>query len=57
VTPVYWIAERLPSTRESARRLGLVTLRQMVAVLRNAVENPSGSIRIVEVPEIRRSPD
>jgi len=53
LVPAYWILERLPSTRETARRLGLVTLPQMVAALVRAVENPAQGIRIVEVPEIR----
>jgi uncharacterized protein YbjT (DUF2867 family) len=51
--PMYWVAERLPSTREGARRLGLVSLRQMVVALRHAVENPVEGIQILEVPEIR----
>ncbi len=51
--PAYWIAERLPSTRDAARRLGLVTLAQMTAALVRAVENPVKGIRVVEVPEIR----
>jgi len=51
--PMYWLAERIPSTREGARRLGLVTLEQMQAALRSAVENPCQGVRIVEVPEIR----
>jgi uncharacterized protein YbjT (DUF2867 family) len=57
LVPVYAIAQMIPSKRESALRLGLVTLRQMVAALVRAVENPpsTGSIRIVEVPEIRRA--
>jgi uncharacterized protein YbjT (DUF2867 family) len=54
LAPTYWIAERLLSTREGARRLGLVTLRQMVVALRDAVENPGEGIRVVEVPEIRK---
>jgi uncharacterized protein YbjT (DUF2867 family) len=53
--PGYWIAERLPATRESARRLGLVTLNRMAAAIVRAVENPASGIRIVEVPEIRTS--
>jgi len=55
--PGYWIAERLPATRETARRLGLVTLAQMAASIVRALEHPvSGNrIRIVEVPEIRAS--
>lgn len=55
LVPVYWILERVPGTRESARRLGLVTLPQMVAALAQAVEHPAHGIRIVEVPEIRRA--
>jgi uncharacterized protein YbjT (DUF2867 family) len=51
--PVYRIAERLSSTRESARRLGLVTIRQMLTALVFAVENPARGIRILEVPALR----
>ena len=53
LAPGYWIAERLPATRDAARRLGLVTLAQMTAALVRAVESPITGIRIVEVPEIR----
>ena len=52
--PVYWLLERMPSTRASAQRLGLVTLVQMVHALVDAVEHPPGRERIVEVPEITR---
>jgi uncharacterized protein YbjT (DUF2867 family) len=52
--PAYWLAERLPRTRDAARRIGLVTLPQMVAALVEASENPARGVRIVEVPEIRR---
>ena len=55
LVPGYWIAERLPSTRESARRLGLVTLDQMAAAIVTAIENPVIGKRIVEVPEIRKA--
>jgi uncharacterized protein YbjT (DUF2867 family) len=51
--PGYWLAERLPATRETARRLGLVTLAQMTEAIARAVENPVRGIRVVEVPEIR----
>jgi uncharacterized protein YbjT (DUF2867 family) len=51
--PMYWICERIPSTREGARRLGLVTLQQMVQTLVSAVENPSIGARFIEVPQIR----
>jgi nucleoside-diphosphate-sugar epimerase len=53
LVPIYWILERLPLTRESARRLGLVTVDQMVQTLVWAVENPPDKIRIVDVPKIR----
>lgn len=52
--PAYWIMERLPATRESARRLGLVTREQMLAALMHAVENPATGIRTWEVADIRR---
>lgn len=51
--PMYWLFGALPGTRESARRLGLVTIGQMVNALAAAVERPANGIRIVEVPEIR----
>lgn len=51
--PFYWIAELIPSTRDSARRLGLVTLPQMLRALMAAVENPVQGLRVVPVPEIR----
>ena len=53
--PAYWILERLPQTRESAQRLGLVSLSQMVAALILAVENPAEGVRFAGVPEIRDS--
>jgi uncharacterized protein YbjT (DUF2867 family) len=52
--PIYALFQLLPSTRESALRLGLVTVDQMVTALVQAVENPAEGIRIVEVPEIAR---
>jgi uncharacterized protein YbjT (DUF2867 family) len=51
--PMYWLMEQIPSTRESARRLGLVTIDQMVLALVRAVENPPLGVRVVAVPEIR----
>ncbi|HET9766983.1 MAG TPA: NAD(P)H-binding protein [Thermoanaerobaculia bacterium] len=52
--PFYWLAEAVPASRAAARRLGLVTLRQMVAALVAAVEDPPpNGTRIVEVPQIR----
>jgi uncharacterized protein YbjT (DUF2867 family) len=51
--PLYWLADRLPSTRDGARRLGLVTIDQMVTALVRAVANPPQGINIVDVPGIR----
>jgi len=53
--PFYAVSRLIPSKRESARRLGLVTLPQMVNALVRAVENPPrpGQIRILEVPDIQ----
>ncbi len=50
---MYWLAERIRSARDGARRLGLVTIAQMVAALVNAVEKPAKGIEIVDVPGIR----
>ena len=50
--PFYKVFELIPATREGARRCGLVTLKQMLLALLDAVENPFSGIRIVEVPEI-----
>jgi uncharacterized protein YbjT (DUF2867 family) len=51
--PLYKLAEWLPFTREGARRLGLVTLRQMVLALVAAVESPAHGLQVVGVPQIR----
>jgi uncharacterized protein YbjT (DUF2867 family) len=51
--PVYSLLRAIPSTREGATRLGLVTHREMVAALRCAVREPAASIKIMDVPAIR----
>jgi len=53
LVPFYKIAELLPPTRESARRLGLITISQMLNALVWAVENPADDVRILDVPKIR----
>ncbi len=54
LVPVYAVLERVPSTRDSARRLGLVTHSQMLNALMSAIDAPvTPGIRIVGVPEIR----
>lgn len=51
--PAYWIAEKIPATRQSAKRLGLVRLNQMLNALANAVDKPAQGVRVLEVPQIR----
>ena len=51
--PFYWVGELLPMTRESARRLGLITISQMLHALVWAVDNPPDDVRILNVPAIR----
>jgi uncharacterized protein YbjT (DUF2867 family) len=51
--PVYALLERIPTTRETALRLGLVTLEDIVAALVRAVEHPPETIVAIGVPEIR----
>jgi uncharacterized protein YbjT (DUF2867 family) len=53
LVPGYWLAGRLPPTRELARRLGLVTVREVVAALAAAVERPATGVRVVKVTAIR----
>lgn len=53
--PMYWLFERLPGTRETARRLGLVTLDQMVSAITTAVGSSAEGVRIYDVPSIREA--
>ena len=53
LVPLYWLAERIPSTRDTARRLGLVTHRQMVMALMSAIERGPAGAGIVDVAGIR----
>jgi nucleoside-diphosphate-sugar epimerase len=55
--PVYWLMGQIPATRESAQRLGLVTIKQMIGALVWAVDNPSRGVRILGVPDIREKRD
>jgi uncharacterized protein YbjT (DUF2867 family) len=51
--PFYWIAELLPATRESANRLGLINISQILNALVWSVENVPDDVRILDVPKIR----
>jgi uncharacterized protein YbjT (DUF2867 family) len=52
--PIYAVLGRLPSTRASARRLGLVTREQMLRALVRATEEPPAGVREIDVPQIRQ---
>ena len=55
LVPMYWLFERISATRETAQRLGLVTLEEMVGALLHSVESPADGIRILDVPSIRNT--
>jgi uncharacterized protein YbjT (DUF2867 family) len=56
LAPLYALLRMIPATRESAQRLGVVTRAQVIASLVHAVANPpSGGLRLVEVPEMKRA--
>jgi uncharacterized protein YbjT (DUF2867 family) len=55
--PFYKLAELLPRSRESALRLGLITVRQMVQALVRAVDQPAKGVRTWDVPHIRNCTD
>lgn len=53
--PVYALAGLVPGWRQSASRLGLVTHRQMINALTDAVELAHDASRVIDVPAIRRA--
>jgi uncharacterized protein YbjT (DUF2867 family) len=53
--PAYWLLGAWPGTRESAKRLGLVTVQQMIDTMALAVERPASGVRVLEVPQIREA--
>src|ERR1041385_8249303 len=53
LVPFYWVAELSPGTRESAQRLGLIPITQMLKALVWSVENPPGDVQVLDVPKIR----
>ncbi len=54
LVPMYAVARLIPSMRDGAERLGLVTVDQMTQALAWAVENPPEQIQMLEPPHIRR---
>ncbi len=56
LVPLYAVLRWFPSTRPGADRLGLVTRRQMVAALVQAVQlPPAHGVTIIDVPQIHRA--
>ena len=53
LVPLYWMASAIPNKRQAARRLGLVTLDEMLDALTWAIETAGGNSRLLEVPDIR----
>lgn len=51
--PLYWMAERIPATSAGAKRLGLVTIDEMVQALVRAVEYPAQGVEVIEPAGIR----
>ena len=53
ILPIYWILKKIPATKESADRLGLVTIDQVLSALVWVVENSATETRVIDVPRIR----
>jgi uncharacterized protein YbjT (DUF2867 family) len=53
LAPIYAILKRIPATRDSAARLGLLTHAEMTAALVWAIEHPAPGVCIMDVPAIR----
>jgi uncharacterized protein YbjT (DUF2867 family) len=56
LAPFYALAERVPPLRDTAVRLGLVTIEQMVSALVGSIESGPNGVRILDVPAIRAAP-
>lgn len=52
--PLFKLLEWIPSTRDKAKKLALVSINQMLNMLTYAVENPSTGERIIEINEIKK---
>lgn len=52
--PVYKFLELIPSTRDTARRLGLVRINQINSCILHAVKNPPDGICIFDVKDIKK---
>ena len=53
LVPFYLVAALVPPLRDTASRLGLVTIGQMVSALVSSIERGPQGVRILDVPAIR----
>lgn len=53
LAPFYALLERLPSTRQTAQRLALLSIDQMIVALAQAIEQPPNGVRVWDVSSIR----
>jgi uncharacterized protein YbjT (DUF2867 family) len=54
LVPFYKIAELIPQTRESALRLGLLKIDEMIRALVAVVDEPAEGVRVLTVSDVRR---
>jgi uncharacterized protein YbjT (DUF2867 family) len=54
LVPFYKVAELVPQTRDGARRLGLLTIRELVGALVRVVDEPPKGIRLLNVTDVRQ---
>jgi uncharacterized protein YbjT (DUF2867 family) len=54
--PLYLVAELIPSWREKARALGLVTIKQVLNPLVDVIEADAKPLNVIEIPDILRNP-
>ena len=55
ILPLYWLWMLSPKSRDTARRLYPVKLRNVVRAIGDAVDTPPNGVRIIEAPEMRRA--
>jgi uncharacterized protein YbjT (DUF2867 family) len=55
ILPFYWLAQLVPSSRDTARRLYPVPLASVVRAIASAVDEPALSVRIIEAPRFSLS--
>jgi uncharacterized protein YbjT (DUF2867 family) len=55
ILPFYGIAELVPSWRNKARAMALVTIKQMLSALVNTAETEPLPVRILEIKDIRKA--